>query len=90
MNKQNKKEKKTFKKVFTEPGQPGEMMRPLFDQMVEKLRIPNNLREVCHNHQLKNLHGDFAFVLPSFYQSVMCSLLPYDYIFNCVSMLLLD
>jgi len=69
-NKKCKSDKKQHKKIFTDPGQPGEKMRPLFEKMVEKLRIPESLKAQCAAHELDHLHGDFAFILPSFFRFV--------------------
>lgn len=70
-NKKAKADKKSLKKVFTDPGQPGQKMRHVFSAMVQKLRIPEALREKCAQHELEHLHGEFAFLLPSFFRCVM-------------------
>jgi hypothetical protein len=67
-NKQAKADKKLLKKIFTDAGQPGEKMRFLYEEMVAKLRVPEALRGECAGHELEHLHGEFHFLLPSFYQ----------------------
>ena len=67
-NKEAKAAKKELKKIFTNPGQPGEKMRHVYELLESRLRIPEHLQAACAAHELEHLRGEYFFLLPSFFR----------------------